>query len=82
MANKYALAVLAVAICALAVPFAELSAEEDDRLILTSEPAVADDSGSDNSLIYNAIYILIIVLVVAGALHVKAKGIPKLPKRR
>ena len=83
MASKYALAVLALVMCSLAVlPVADLSAEDDGMMYLASEPEVADDAGSDNAYVYQAIYILLIVLIVAGALHVKVKGMPKLPKRR
>jgi hypothetical protein len=76
MSNKAAIAAIAIlALAAVAfVPMADMSADEQE-IVLTADSAVADSEGqseNQNSLFYDCLIVLIIVLIAAGALHVRA----------
>ncbi len=81
MKTKSALfAVAAVMLMVMAIiPAADYDAEEDERLLVSTGPLSDDD---DRNYLFEALLIIVIVLVFAGALHVKVRGVPKLPKRR
>jgi hypothetical protein len=78
MSNKATIAAIALlALAAFAmVPVADLSADDSEELALTSADGsvsdVTDQETGSNSLFYDCLLVLIIVVIFAGVLHIKA----------
>lgn len=74
-------AIVAVMLMSIAViPVADIAADDEGEMILVSTGPLSDDD--ERNYVFEALLILIIVLIFAGALHVKARGVPKPPKFR
>lgn len=85
MAKLKITAIIALAFLAALVP-AALADDSDAEMLGSSDMVLLADKGSDHNYLYDGILILVIVLVVLGALHVRYRGMdslkPSLPKRR